>query len=202
MCGALMSLAEHNCYKKYCSNCSKMIETGHLCYMAPFVDRAPSSDRVLYVFYDFETTQNTACSETSFLHVPNLVCVQQLCENETDIDVRFVTCGVRRHSFWTDPVVELITYLHETRPWADRIVYIAHNAKALDLHFVLNRVIQLKWTPDLIMNGQKIMCVKGEGMTWLDTLNYRLCSCENCPKRSALSPRNHGIPTCLTRPRI
>ena len=49
---------------------------------------------------------------------------------------------------------------------------IAHNAKAFDLNFVLNRVIQLKWTPDLIMNGQKIMCMKVEGMTWLDSLNY------------------------------
>jgi hypothetical protein len=101
--------------------------------------------------------------------------VQQLCaafENETDIDVLCVRCGVRRHSFWTDLVGELITYLRETIPWADRIVCIAHNAKAFDLHFVLNRIIQLKWTPDLIMNGMKIMCVKVEGMTWLGSLNY------------------------------
>ena len=56
-------------------------------------------------------------------------------------------------------VEEQITYLCETRPWADRIVCIAHNAKAFDLHFVLNRMIQLKWTPDLITNGMKIMCV-------------------------------------------
>ena len=77
--------------------------------------------------------------------MPNVVCVQQLCaacENETDVDVRCVRCGVRRHSFWTDPVGELITYLRETRPWADRIVFIAHNAKAFDLHFVLNLVMQ------------------------------------------------------------
>jgi hypothetical protein len=99
-CGALISEG-HECYKTYCSNCSKLREVGHLCYMAPLVDRVPSSDRVLYVFYDFETTQNTACSETSsaYLHVPNLVCVQQFCaacENEPDIHVRCVRCGVRK----------------------------------------------------------------------------------------------------------
>ena len=41
--------------------------------------------------------------------------------------MRCVRCGVRRHSFWTDPVGELITYLCETRLWADRIVCIARN---------------------------------------------------------------------------
>jgi hypothetical protein len=42
---------------------------------------------VLYVFYDFEATQDTKCTDVSYEHVPNLVCVQQFCaecEDETD----------------------------------------------------------------------------------------------------------------------
>jgi hypothetical protein len=39
--------------------------------------QGPSWDRLLSVFYDFETTQNTKCTDTSFKHMPNLVCVQQ-----------------------------------------------------------------------------------------------------------------------------
>ena len=46
--------------------------------MRPLKDEAPPSDGVLYVFYDFETTQNTRFSDgDATLHVPNLVCLQQ-----------------------------------------------------------------------------------------------------------------------------
>jgi len=36
----------------------------------------PAGDKVLSVFYDFDTTQNTESAEQSKLYVPNLVCVQ------------------------------------------------------------------------------------------------------------------------------
>ena len=77
-CGA-MEGQNHECYKRFCSNCLKNKEFGHKCYMSPLSDRASRSDRVLFVFYDFETTQNTKCTDTSFEHVPNLVCVQHFC---------------------------------------------------------------------------------------------------------------------------
>ena len=71
-------------------------------------------------------------------------------------------CGRRKHSFWQDPVGDLLSYLIEPRPWANKIVAIAHNAKEFDLHFILNRAIMLKWKPELIMNGLKIMFMKME----------------------------------------
>ena len=88
-----------------------------------------------------------------------------------DVDCR--RCPKRKHSFWTDPVGDLISHTFKSRPWADRIVAIAHNAKAFDLHFVLNRLVTMKLLPELlIMNGQKIICLKVENVTWLDSLNY------------------------------
>ena len=63
------------------------------------------SDKVLYVFYDFETTQNTEYTDSAKLQVPNLVCVQQFssrCEDVEDGDC--VRCGKKKHSFWQDPV--------------------------------------------------------------------------------------------------
>jgi len=39
---------------------------------------------------------------------------------------------------------ELLSYLTERRAWANKIIAIAHNAKAFDLHFILNRAILLK----------------------------------------------------------
>jgi len=38
-----------------------------------------AGDKVQYVFYDFETTQNTEYTDAAKLHVPNLVYVQQFC---------------------------------------------------------------------------------------------------------------------------
>ena len=64
-------------------------------------------------------------------------------------------CGKRRYSFWDDPVGDLLTFPFEPRPWANKIVAIVHNAKAFDLHFILNRAIMLKWKPGLITNGLK-----------------------------------------------
>jgi hypothetical protein len=52
-------------------------------------------------------------------------------------------------------------------------VAIAHSAKAFDLLFVVNRLVRMKMMPEvLITNGQKIMCLKVENVTWLDSLNY------------------------------
>jgi hypothetical protein len=88
-------------------------------------------------------------------------CVQQFCmrcESEPDIDKGCEQCGKRKHAFWDDdPVGDLLTYLCRPRPWANKIVAIAHNAKAFDLHFVLNRAILLKWQPEMIINGQMVL---------------------------------------------
>jgi hypothetical protein len=118
--------------------------------MAPLSDKAPRSDNVLYGFYDFDATQDTKCTDTSYEHVPNLLCVQQFCaefEDEDDMDVDCGRCSKRKHSFWTDPVGELISHTFKSGSWADRVVCVAHNAKAYDIHFVLNRLVQMKLLP-------------------------------------------------------
>ena len=76
--------------------------------MSPLSDKAPLNDEVLYMFYDFETTQDTNCGDNSYEHVPNLVCVQQfcaVCEDDSDMDVDCRSCGKRkqfldRSSWW------------------------------------------------------------------------------------------------------
>ena len=49
---------------------------GHLCYMKTLANEMPRSDNVLFVFYDFETTQDTRFANLVREHDPNLVCVQ------------------------------------------------------------------------------------------------------------------------------
>jgi len=77
-----------------------------------------------------------------------------------DVSLNCEPCGRRRHSFWNDPVGDLLNYLCEPRPWASKFVAIAHNANAFDLHFILNRTIMLKWKHELITNGLKIISMK------------------------------------------
>jgi len=95
------------------------------------------------------------------LHVPNLVCLQQFCsrcEDEEDIERNCVRCGKRKHSFLEDLVRSTQSYLCEPRPWVIKAVTTAHNVKSFDLLFILNRPVRLKWQPEVIMNGLKIMC--------------------------------------------
>ena len=103
--------------------------------MQPLKNRLPRNDNILFVFYDFETTQDTENSDSAKLHVPNLVCLQEFClkcETIIDVDVDCEGCGKRRHAFWDEPVGDLLSYLCEPRSSVDKTVAIAHNAKGFD----------------------------------------------------------------------
>jgi len=158
--------------------------------MKPLNDVLPdASDKVLYVFYDFETTQNTKYFDKTTPHIPDLVCVLQFCTQREDAENcrDCVRCGQRKHSFWDDPVGYMLTYLCKPRPWANKNVAIAHNAKAFDLHFILNRAIMLKWKPELIMSGLKIMCMKFEHLVFLDSVSFLPCALHKLPEAFGMS---------------
>ena len=76
------------------------------------------------------------------------------------------------HSFFEDPVGDLLSYLIEPRPWCKRVVAIAHNVKAFDAQFKFNRAIFHKWTPELILNGLKIVSMKIHNIQFLDSVSY------------------------------
>jgi hypothetical protein len=113
--------------KRFCETCKTIKERRHFCYMQPLKKVLPSGDRVLYVFSDFETTQNTRYSNTARLHVPNLVCIQQYCspcESTDNVDQECTQGGKRKHSFWEDPVGDILDYFRESRPWCNQIISI------------------------------------------------------------------------------
>jgi hypothetical protein len=157
----------------------------------------PASDRILYVFYDFETTQNSSYSDKATLHVPNLVCLQQFClrcEGIADIERDCEQCGKRKHSFWDDPAGDMLSYLCEPQPWVSKIVVVAHNAKASDLHFILNRAILLKWQPEIFMKGLKIMCMRMEHLVFLDSVSFIPCSLRKLPEAFGLTVSKSWYP--------
>ena len=114
VCNVCVTKKNHECFKPYCANCNKNMEINHLWYMQPLKNELPSADNVLFVFYDFETTQDTKISETAKLHVSFLVYLQQFCtacEMQDDYEPHCAQCCKRRHSFLQDPVGDIIRIL-------------------------------------------------------------------------------------------
>jgi len=203
-CGRLVTDARHECNKVYCANCKQNRNVDHLCYLKPLKDVLPdANDKVLYLFYDFETTQNTKYSDKATLHVPDLVCLQQFCSQCEDVEDCgvCVRCGQRKHSFWDDPVGDMLTYLCKPSPWANKIVAIAHNAKAFDLHFILNRAVFLKWKPELIMSGLMILFMKMEHLVFLDSVSFLPCALRKLPEVFGLSASKSWYPHYFNTPK-
>jgi len=79
----------------------------------------------------------------------------------------------------------------------------AHKAKVFDLLFVLNRLVRMKMTPELlIMNGQKIMCLKVQNVTRLVSLNYLVMPLRKLPEVFGLTAAKSWYPSIFNRPRI
>ena len=107
VCDRFITGKKYERFKPRCKNCDQNKEVGHFCYMKPLKNELPRSDDVLFVFYDFETTQNKKFSFKANVHIPMFVCLQQFCtacEMQDDIEVEFERCGRRRHSFFEDLV--------------------------------------------------------------------------------------------------
>jgi len=158
-CGILLDPEhKHECFEPFCNQCQQNKEIGHLYYVIPLVNELPKSDDILFVFYDFETTQDTKFSDSATEHIPNVVCNQQYClhcEMQPDVSVDCKRCGKRRHSFYDDSVGDFLSSFCAPQKWCEKVIAIAHNAKGFDEQFILNRAIFLKWQPKLILNGKK-----------------------------------------------
>jgi len=99
-----------------------------------------------------------------------------------------------RQSFWDDTVGDLLTYLCEPSPWANKIVANAHNAKALDLHFILKRVIMLKRKPELIRKALNIIIMKMEHLVFLDSMYFLPCALRELPEVFGLQATKSWYP--------
>jgi DNA polymerase elongation subunit (family B) len=165
--------------------------------MQPLKNEFPRSDNVLFVFYDFETTQDTKFLENATGHIPNLVCKQKfcsVCEMQDDIETDCGRCGRRRHLFFDDPVGDLLSYLCEPRPWYNKDVAIAYNAKAFDSQFILKRATRLKWNPELILSGLKIISMKMQHIHFLDSVSYLPMPLRKLPEAFGLTSLKSWFP--------
>ena len=87
-----------------------------------------------------------------------------------------------------------IGYLCEPRPWCNKVVATAHNAKAFDLQFILKRAILLKWNPQLILSGLKIISMKIQHIHFLDSISYLPTPLRKFPEAFGLSATKSWFP--------
>ena len=71
------------------------------------------------------------------------------------------------------PIGRHVALFCESQPSVQTIVVIAHNLKAFDFYFILNRPIDMKWQVELIMNEVKIMCTQVcDYLVFLDSISF------------------------------
>jgi len=93
-----------------------------------------------------------------------------MCSKCETVDVLSVVCeqcakGV--HVFWQDHVRKFIGYLRQTRLFADMVYVFSHNSRGYDAQFLLRRFLGLRWAPQLIMDGSKILSTVVENLHFL-----------------------------------
>ena len=113
---------------------------------------------------------------------------------QDDYEQDCARCGKRRHSFFEDPVGDLLSYLCEPRPWCKKVVAIAHNVKAFDSQFILNRAILIKWTPELILKGLKIVTMKIHHIQFLESVSYLPIPLRKLPEAFRLTASKSWYP--------
>lgn len=173
----------HTCDSKYCRICCKDQPIRHECYMPVTAVKESSGGKELFIFYDFECTQDKSFQDdrTKFQHKPNLCVVQvacSVCSEELSHEIICKNCGVRSHTFKSDDVVEeLMLFIGRVDKKFKTVTILAHNMQGYDGHFCLRYMYQHKnvWGLDersLIMNGTKILKIKVGRFTFLDSLNF------------------------------
>ena len=117
-----------------------------------------------------------------------------MCEMQPHISVDCARCGKRKHAFFDDPAGDLHSYLCQPRPWCERVIAIAHNARGFVAQFILNRAILLKWTPKLILNGLKVICMTIHHLTFLDSISFLPMALRKLPEAFGLSVTKSWYP--------
>jgi hypothetical protein len=134
---------KHECLNKFCSNCKVHREFGHLLYESTKDFIASWRQCVICVLRFWNDAGYEVFRIGNRAH--RLQTFRTLCENVEDINADFLRCGKRIHSFFDDPISDLLSYLCEPRQWCEKIVTVAHNTKSFDTQIILNRAILLKW---------------------------------------------------------
>ncbi|XP_039311046.1 uncharacterized protein LOC105202996 isoform X3 [Solenopsis invicta] len=181
----------------YCKTCKDFCHINHLCYIQPIKQTTDKRPKILFLFYDFETQQNTRIrgDDKKRAHVPNLCVVQQTCtycleDNDDDMTKVCQYCGIREYVFDQDSVKQLVDLATKPLRSFSRTICIAHNAKVFDAQFILRHFATrggVNEMPSIILNSTNIVIMTIGHTTFLDSLNYLHMPLSALPKAFELN---------------
>jgi len=175
-CGAWFPNADrttHTCNGLSCTFCRKSHETGEGCFITPSTH--VQKKRWRYVFYDLETYQDDPLPGTNKKpHVVNYVVAMSFC---SDCDAQPCEACEETHHFsglGGGNAMYTFCFWATSDPINRHSVFIAHNAKSFDAHFVLDYLVTEGNTPELVMQGGKILKIRvaSTDVTFIDSLSF------------------------------
>ena len=111
-----------------------------------------------------------------------------------DLSVDCEQCEKRVHVFWQDLVGKFIDYLWQSRAFVEKVYVISRNSRGYKAQFLLRRFLELRWLPNLIMDGTKILSMVVENLHFWDSLNYLPMSLKRMPKSFVLTCKKGYYP--------
>jgi hypothetical protein len=121
-----------------------------------------------------------------------------ICEAVDDLNVDFTQCVKPTHVFWAEePMGKFSYYLRHSRPFAEKIYFVSQNSRGYDAQFLLRKFLELRGTPQLIMDGNKILSIIVENLHFLDSLNFLPMGLKSMPKSFDLKCKKGYYPHCF-----
>ncbi|XP_018370538.1 PREDICTED: uncharacterized protein LOC108766020 [Trachymyrmex cornetzi] len=96
---------------------------------------------------------------------------------------------MREFVFRHDPVKEFVDFATRTSKYFNKIICIAHNAKAFDAQFILKYIVEqfgIIQEPRMILNGTKIIMMTVGNTKFIDSSNYMAMRLSDLPKAFGL----------------
>ena len=156
---------KHECNRTYCSVCQKMQEEGHHCFI-PVREGDDVDENQKFIFYDFETMLRPDNSHQANFCVAHVVCGKCMTLPMTE------ECDCRRHRqifSGEDTIKKFVDWILREK----KAISLAHNARAFDLHLVLEQLHAQGIKPsNIIQTGCKVMKLKVGQVIFLDSLNF------------------------------
>jgi DNA polymerase type B, organellar and viral len=147
----------------------------------------------MFCFFDLECSQTKLfkgrvdCRE----HVPNLCVRRQSCDDCMESDAEYCdTCGTRNAIYRGESAIsDFISYLLHDRKSLDVFV-ISHNMRSYDGQFILRALVDSGRTPQVIMQGSKILSIElGKNIKFIDSLSFLPTSLASLPAAFNLTDR-------------
>ena len=194
-------VAPHFCNSSYCKFCKDYREYNHLCFIKPIENKQKvkkTNKRTIFIFYDFETTQETEVSENTFLHKVNFCVAQKVCSeclNEKfDMnECRFCRgCMTKIFDDGEKTLDNFVEYVLETQQFSniEKVIVIAHNSKGFDCQFILKNILdneKIIVEPRVILSGSKNILLNIGSINFIDSMNYSNMNLSALPKAFGLS---------------